>query len=88
MSISCPDVHIDQHDANTLFTFIEYAYNEDKEIFDKQASDMLNLSSYLSRSIYGNNRRIWSYGKTENNSILILNGMKEFFRTKGINFKI
>ncbi len=85
---SAPDISIDQKDANTLYTMIKYIYETDKKIFDKQAGDMENLSSHITRAIYGNNRRTWIAGKTKNNSHLIVNGMKSYLRTKGVVLKI
>jgi len=83
-----PDIFISQDDANTLYTLIDYLYEEDKKIFDKQAGDMQNLSNYLSRAIYGNNKRTWKNNSTKNNSILLLDGIQTYLKPKGILIRI
>ena len=85
---SAPDIYISQKDANTIYTILNYLYIEDKSLFSKQAGDMLNLSSFISKSIYGNNSIVWEKNKSRNNSKLILNGFNGYLRSKGTKLLI
>ena len=49
---------------------------------------MLNLSNFISKSIYGNNSIIWEIIESRNNSKLILNGFNGYLRRKGTKLEI
>ena len=84
---SVPNEKINQKDANSIYTILNYIYKENKSLFDKQAGDMQNLSGFIAKAMYGNKNRTWisesANGKTKNNSKIVLSGFNNYLRSKG-----
>jgi hypothetical protein len=85
MAKSAPQLEISDDDAGYLYTLIDFLYSKRPDLFSKQAGDMLILSSFLARSIYGSVTRYWIPGNNSNNAIMILDGFNDYLRDKGIS---
>lgn len=82
---SAPHISISDIEAGYIYTLIDFLCQNTDDIFSKQAGDMLNLSSVITRSIYGSVVRRWTKGKHKNNAYMVLDGFNDYLRDKGMS---
>lgn len=93
-----PDLEISGSDANYIYLLLDHLINKKDNIFEKQAGDMLILSGYITRSIYGSISKTWcglnekkehpnirSSEDDENNEKMILDGFNDYLRIKNMS---
>jgi SpoVK/Ycf46/Vps4 family AAA+-type ATPase len=85
MAKSGPTLKIGNSEAGYIYNILDFLVNHKPGIFDKQAGDMLTLSGYIIRSIYGSRNYIWQPDNFINNKIMVLDGVNDYLRTKGIS---
>jgi DNA replication protein DnaC len=78
------DITFNNHDASALYTLIDYVYKKKKEVFDKQAGSMLNLSSAILKSIYTSTLYKWSNTNGDNNIYLMTKGINNYLKSYGL----
>lgn len=80
-------IKFNNYDSNILYTLIDYVYKKKKEVFDKQAGSMLNLSSYILKAIYTTKNYIWNDNSDSdsNNLKVLTKGLNEYLKMYGIN---
>jgi hypothetical protein len=81
ISIASPNLQISKIDADFIYSLISQIYRSNKSIFEKQAGDMLNLSSYIVKYVYSCISETWKDGG--NNEKMILGGFNLFLAEKG-----
>lgn len=82
---SSPEIKLTNVEASYLYTLIDFLLTNSPDIFDKQAGDMLTLSGCITRSVYGSVERRWISGKYTNNAYMLLSGINDYLRTKGLS---
>lgn len=75
-------------EGSLIYNILIYCEKQTKNIFNKQAGDMLNLSSHIMRSIYGSVNKDWINGNVDNNISMIINGFNRFIKSKDCQFSI
>ena len=78
-----PDVKIDNEIADILYSLISNVQLDNPEAFKNQAGDMLNLASYIVKSIYNSYNTDWERDKIS----IIVNGFNDYMATKGLYIK-
>ena len=79
---SSPDLLISSADASYIFTIIDYLYIKDKDIFEKQAGDVLNLSQFFLRTLYSSKNRKWTPGDLKVNASVCIDGFNAWLKSK------
>ena len=82
---SAPDLSVSNEDASYMYTLVDFSYSNHQNIFDKQAGDMLILSGYIIRSIYGSKLSHWKKNNIKNNATLILDGFNNYLQSRNIS---
>jgi len=77
---TCPDLDFDETHGDFLYTVISYINQNEPDAFKGQAGDMLNLSGFISRAIYGSFKS-WEDDYEE----ILLSGINAFLSSKDIS---
>lgn len=78
---TCNHINFRKEHGNILFTYINYLYERNEEIFKNQAGSCANLAGAISRAIYGTPNKNWD---TDAES-LILNGVNSYLKSYNIS---
>lgn len=78
INLSAPHIKLDDYVKNFLFTIIIHLVDKHSDVFKNQAGDILNLSSFIIRSIEGSYNIKWE----ENNLYVITEGINCYLSSK------
>jgi len=87
LKISSPKIVLSQTEVDFLYSQISDLSSSNRKVFPKQAGDMLELAGVISKCIVSSVRYHWTDG-SKDNIVLLLNGMNEYLRPKGISIDI
>lgn len=78
---TCTHISFRKEHGNILFTYINYLYDQDPNLFENQAGSCANLAGCISRSIYGTPNKNWNNDGNE----LILSGINSYLKPFNIS---
>jgi hypothetical protein len=79
-----PDIIIDKHTKNFLYSVVDKMSKEVPDSVKNQAGDMLNLSSAIGKAINGSFKIQWINGDLAHNVPILLSGIEDFLEMKGL----
>lgn len=71
---------------NYIYTLIHNTLLVHPQLFSNQGGDMLNLASFIEKSILSSYKVKWINGDLENNRFIIKEGFSRFLEIKGFHF--